>query len=414
MSFNADRDRRIFARYREHINPVYADFLRTYDLDRTIDHAEGSTLIDSRGKKYLDFVAGYGVFNLGHNPKSVVRALQSVFDTMPLWNRPFLSEPLVDFACELCSLAPEPLSQVLVCSSGAEAVDSAIKLARLVTRRKEIVSMESSFHGFTLGALSVSGIEREKMFFRPLLPEVRHAAFGDLAALSCLISETTAAVIVEPIQAEAGAVQPPPGTLRGIRTLCDQTGALMIVDEIRTGIGRTGSFCALEQEAICPDVLLLGKSLAAGIVPIGALLTRKEFGTKMGLSFAMTASSFSGNRLSCIAGLESLKLWKRGLSKAVSEMIPCMSKQTEQLFDNHKESISHITGGGMLAGLHFFNVQAVPKIIHACIQHGLLVSAAFCNKKCILLEPPLVLTPSELESGFEILDQAIKKTGCRQ
>jgi putrescine aminotransferase len=202
----------ILGRYSKYPNPNYASWLERLGLAITIERADGALLCDRAGHSYTDFIAGYGIFNVGHNPPRLLEALHRELDSRPLWNRPFLSAPLAELAERLSDLAPSGLNRVFVCSSGAEAVGSAIKLAQLSTRREEIVSAKGGFHGFTLGALSVSGIPAQSRPFRPLLPKVRHIEYGNVDALTSAVTEKTAAVLLEPIQAEVGAVTPHRGT----------------------------------------------------------------------------------------------------------------------------------------------------------------------------------------------------------
>ena len=301
----------VLAAYRAHISANYADFLERVDLACTVAEARGTTIRDSRGRTFLDFVAGYGVFNFGHNPPEVVSALRQELDAAPLWNRPFLQAPLAALAERLTARTGGLLDRVLLCSSGAEAVDSAIKLARLSTRRSGIVSAHGAFHGFTLGALSLCGLPVHARPFEPLLPDVTHVPFGDPTALAAAVSRNTAAVVLEPVQAEIGAEAPPAGFLAEARAICDAAGALLVVDEVRTGMGRTGPLFAVEDDGVVPDLLVLGKSLGAGIVPIGALLAQHRTWGRFGLTFSMSASSFSGNRLACVAALATLDLIER-------------------------------------------------------------------------------------------------------
>jgi len=216
--------------YRTHISSNYADFLERMDLACTVEEARGTIIRDSRGRSFIDFIAGYGVFNFGHNPSDVVRALCAELEAAPLWNRPFLQAPAARLAERLAALTGGALDRVLLCSTGAETVDSAIKLARLSTRRTEIVAAQGGFHGFTLGALSLCGIPIHARPYEPLLPDVTHVAFGDAQALAAAVSARTAAVVLEPVQAEIGAETPPAGYLAEARAICDAAGALLIVD----------------------------------------------------------------------------------------------------------------------------------------------------------------------------------------
>lgn len=397
-------DQEILSKYKEFLNPNYANWLERLGLAVTVDRAEGAMLWDSAGRSFIDFVAGYGIFGIGHNPPRLLQALHRELDACPLWNRPFLSGPLAELAERLADLTPRGLRRVFVCSSGAEAVESAIKLARLSTRREEIVSAKGGFHGFTLGALSVSGIPAQTRPFRPLLPGVRHVEYGDIDALKGAVTERTAAVLLEPIQAEIGAVTPPEGYLEAAREICDHADALLLIDEVRTGIGRTGSWFAIDREGVVPDVLILGKSLAGGIAPVGAIVAQDSVWGGFAVSFAMSASSFAGNRLTCIAALETLATMEREeiISKG-QRAATVLRNGLESLAADHPTLVRGVTGRGLLVGLHFVGPQEANQVIRACIKGGLLVAAAFCNSRCLLIEPPLTIEPQQLRQGLQVL-----------
>lgn len=406
-------DQELVNKYRKYLNPNHADFLERLGLATTVEEAKGAVLRDRRGRSFIDFVAGYGIFNLGHNPPRLLEALRRELDSLPLWNRPFLNAPLAELAEKLASLAPSGLSRVFVCSTGAEAVDSAIKLARLSTRRVEIIAAEGAFHGFTLGALSVSGIPALSRPFRPLLPEVRHIPYGDAETLSKAVSKRTAAVLLEPIQAEIGAVTPPEGYLTAAREICDRSGALLLIDEVRTGMGRTGPLFAVEHEGITPDVLILGKSLAGGIVPVGAIVARDRIWGRFGLSFSMSASSFAGNRLACIAALEALAIVETEKVLARGQRTGAILRAgLENLAADHPALVKGFTGRGLLLGLHFFGSREANEVIRRSIEGGLLVAAAFCSNRCLLIEPPLTIESGEVARGLRILTEACHRAAA--
>jgi len=400
--------------YRAHLSPNYADFLERLDLACTVDDARGIMLRDARGRSFIDFVSGYGIFNFGHNPPEIVRALRDELDAAPLWNRPFLQAPLARLASRLSALTAGELEKVLICSTGAEAVDSAIKLARLATRRTGIVAAQGSFHGFTLGALSLCGLPVHSRPFAPLLPDVTHVPFGDTAALAAAVSRSTAAVILEPVQAEIGAEVPPAGYLAAARAICDDAGALLVADEVRTGMGRTGPMFAVQDAGVMPDVLLVGKSLAGGIVPIGAMLARGRLWTRFGLSFSMSASSFSGNRLACVAALATLDLVERdGVLAPARESAALLRQALVELHGRHPDLLSRVTGCGLLLGLHFATPAIAGEVIRASIRDGLLVAAAFCNNRCVLLEPPLIVDRDTIGRAMEILTNVLDAVAAR-
>jgi putrescine aminotransferase len=397
--------------YRAHISSNYADFLERMDLACTVEEARGTIIRDSRGRSFIDFIAGYGVFNFGHNPSDVVRALCAELEAAPLWNRPFLQAPTARLAERLAALTRGALDRVLLCSTGAEAVDSAIKLARLSTRRTEIVAARGAFHGFTLGALSLCGIPVHARPYEPLLPDVTHVAFGDAPALAAAVSARTAAVVLEPVQAEIGAETPPAGYLAEARSICDAAGALLVVDEVRTGMGRTGPLFAIEEDGVMPDILLVGKSLGSGIVPIGAMLAHRRIWGRVGLTFTMSASSFSGNRLACIAALATLDQVDRSdVLERARKSAAVLRAGLEQLHTAHATLLDRITGRGLLVGLHFRTPQMASDVARIAIQRGLLVATAFCNNRCILLEPPLTITEAEIGQALHVLSEACDTT----
>jgi putrescine aminotransferase len=326
-----------------------------------------------------------------------------------------LSEPLAHLVAKLATIAPGDLNRVFLCSTGAEAVESAIKLARLATRRSEIVAAEGAFHGFTLGALSVSGIPGQTRPFKPLLPGVRHVPFGDAEALAAAISDDTAAVLLEPFQAEIGAATPPDGYLSAAREICDRAGALLMIDEVRTGMGRTGPLFAVEHEGVVPDVLLLGKSLSGGIVPIGAVVARSNIWGRFGLSFSMSASSFAGNRLACVSALAALDvLDENNVLEAGRAAAEILWTGLEELATDYSHLVTRLTGKGMLVGMHLQNNRVVDDVVSRAIAKGLLIGAAFCNGRCILVEPPLIIGPAELRRGLEALRNALDEVGSTQ
>ena len=399
---------RLLAAYEEYLNPNNAAFLKRLGLDSTVESASGAVIRDSRGREFVDLIAGYGVFNLGHNPERITRALRESLDGQPLWNRPFLSEPLATLAEKVVKTTPGDLSRVFFCSSGAEAVDSAIKLARLGGRRSEIVTVQGGFYGFTMGALSASGIPGQSRPFAPLVPGITHVSYGDVDALAAAVSEDTAAVLLEAVQAEVGAIDPPAGYLKAAREICDQSGALLMIDEVRTGMGRTGPAFAIEDEGIIPDVLMIGKSLAGGIVPVGAVVARAETWGRFGMSFAMSASSFAGNRLACVAANAAIDTMREeDVLASGRTAATALWKGLTELAAQHPDLITRLTGRGMLIGMHMANKRLADETVQHCVANDALVATAFCNGSCILFEPPLVITPELVQRGLDALARAL-------
>jgi putrescine aminotransferase len=244
-----------FEKYRAYVNPGLADLLRFIGYGELESRAEGAVVRDSQGREYLDFLASFGVFALGHRPPEVLKAVREQLDRVPLSSKLLLSEPAADLAELLASIAPGGLNRVFFTNSGAEAVEGALKIARAATGRKQIVAAENAFHGKTMGALSASGRPVYKEPFEPLVPGFVHVPFGDAAALERAVTGETAAVILEPIQGEAGVIVPGGDYLPAARRICDGAGALLILDEVQTGLGRTGKMFACEHWGVAPDIM---------------------------------------------------------------------------------------------------------------------------------------------------------------
>lgn len=298
------------SRFRRRINPPLADLFDQSGLGREFVHGAGSTLTTADGTRYLDFIAAYGALNTGHNHPAITSRLKSFLDNATPSFVQYVSMPAQasELAERLCDLAPGALERVFLSNSGAEAVESALKLARAATGRSKIVYAENSYHGKTFGALSVTGRESYRSPFGPLVPDTVAVPYGDVEALRAALTDA-AAFIVEPVQGEGGVVLPPPGYLTRAQELCRSAGAAFVVDEIQTGLGRTGAMFACEHEGLTPDVLCLAKSLSGGLVPIGATLATAEmwdaaYGS--GGRALLHTSTFGGGNFAAAAGLATL------------------------------------------------------------------------------------------------------------
>ena len=395
----------LFENYKQHCNAQHIEYLRRYGLLKIIKEASCAEIIDSNNKSYIDFVAGYGIFNIGHNHPKVIRELIRELDSNSGWNRPFLNEPHINFMHALVDITGGKMDKVFICSTGAEAVDTALKFTRLITGKSHIISATGAFHGYTIGAISVSGIPRQVTPFAPLLTDITHVPYGDIDALKNEITDKTAAVILEPVQAEIGAIDPPNGYMKKVNELCNEKEVLFIVDEVRTGVGRTGTFFAVQEEGFYPDMLIAGKSLGGGIVPVGALLTTSKHWKRFEYSFAMSASSFAGNRLTSVAGMKVLEIMKDEniLHNAVT-IGNVLKEGFGVLVEKFPHLYSKLTGRGMLLGLHCRSKLITDKVVQGCVEKGLLIAPAFCNPACILIEPPLVLSEEQVDNGLEIIN----------
>ncbi|GAA3155481.1 hypothetical protein GCM10010521_49200 [Streptomyces rameus] len=304
------RTARTARRFRTHVNPPMARLFAAHGMDRVFTRAEGCTLVAEDGTEYLDFVAGYGCLNLGHNHPAVTRALRGFLDLGAPTFVQYVSMPAhtAELAERLSDLAPPGLDRVFFSNSGAEAVEAALKLARAATGRSRLVHAENSYHGKTLGALSVTGRSGHTAAFRPLLPDCVAVPYGDTDALAAAL-DGAAALILEPVQGEGGVILPPPGYLAEAQRLCRRAGAAFVLDEIQTGLGRTGTVFAAEHDALEPDILCVAKSLSGGLVPLAATLARPELWDSAYGSTdraMLHSSTFGGGNLAAAVGLATL------------------------------------------------------------------------------------------------------------
>ncbi|MBX6395172.1 MAG: aspartate aminotransferase family protein, partial [Alicyclobacillaceae bacterium] len=315
---------------------------------------EGCFLYDEEGRQYIDCVAGYGSLPFGHRPRGVLDAVREQMERLALSSKVMPNRPAAELAEALACRVPGDLCFSFFCNSGAEAVEGALKLARAATGRAEFVAAEGGFHGKTFGALSVSGRERYRMPFYPLLPGVTHVPYGDVQALERAVNRRTAAVILEPVQGEGGVHVPPDGYLRAAREICDRNGALLILDEVQTGLGRTGRWFAMEKESVVPDILCLAKALGGGVMPIGCMMARPEAARAFWDDPLIHTSTFGGNAPAAAAGLATLRLLEENeIPSRVADAGTWLKGELERLSAEYPAWIREVRGEGFLLGVEF-------------------------------------------------------------
>ncbi|BDV36236.1 aminotransferase class III-fold pyridoxal phosphate-dependent enzyme [Methylocystis iwaonis] len=346
-------------RYRRHINPMMADFLHMLHCDHVFAKGEGCVLTDTEGRRFLDMVAGYGCLNLGHNPPVVVDALQRFLaEAQPNFVQYVsLPERTALLAERLCEMVGGGLQRAFFSNSGAEAIEAAIKLAKAANPRPRLLFAENSYHGKTLGALSVTGRDKHQRVFRPLLPGCFGVPFGDLQALERELAKgDVSAFVVEPIQGEGGVIVPPLGYLAGVQDLCRRFNALLIVDEVQTGLGRTGRMLASQWDGLEPDILALSKSLSGGLVPIGATLSKPEAWDAAYATadrFLLHTSTFGGCNFAAVAGLATLDC-------LIEQNLPARAEELGAYFKNELTRVAadypfvaEVRGRGLMLAIQF-------------------------------------------------------------
>jgi len=403
-------DKELFESYGSLMNSAYPHFLKRLGLDRVAVKAEQATITDSAGKVYIDCVGGYGLFNLGHNHPKIIKALKDQLNERQLFTKPFITELPVRLAEHLSQISPDDLTCSFVCNSGSEAIDNAIKLVRLHKAKGEIITATNSFHGYTFGALSASGIPSFKKFFEPLVPGMVHVPFGDIGALEDSISSNTAAILLEPIQHEAGVSLPPENYLPEVRRICDQRGIIFILDEIKTGFGKTGYLFACEHFKVVPDILVIGKSLGGGLIPIGALITKKELWKKFGLNFAMSASSFAGNILASRAALATIQiLQEETILDDCKRKGHIFLKTLQSYRERYPKLLKASNGLGLLIGVETVKPQAAIALVKDMIGQSVLTASAFGNPAVLMIEPPLVISLEQTQAVLTAFEKACER-----
>jgi len=297
--------------YQKYHNPSLARLYKFAGYNSIEWEAEGVYIKDIEGKEYIDCAGGYGVFSLGHRHPEIVAAVREQLDRMPLSSKLFFSTHIGELSRLLAEITPGELTYSFFCNSGAEAVEGALKLARLATGKPQIISTVNSFHGKTCGALSVSGRPVFQEGFDPLLPELCHVPFGDVKALEEAINDKTAAVILEPIQGEGGIIIPPDGYWPEIRRICTEKEVLLIADEVQTGLGRTGKMFAVEHYGVVPDIMTLAKALGGGVMPAGAFIAIPSVWKCFKNNPLVHTSTFGGNPLACVAAIKTIEILRR-------------------------------------------------------------------------------------------------------
>lgn len=366
--------------------------------------ADCATLYDANGKEYIDLIGGISVANIGHRHPKVIEAIQKQLDAylhIMVYGE-FVEAPQVKYAKLLTDHLPPSLNSVYFTNSGAEAVEGAMKLAKRVTNRTQIIAFKNSYHGSTQGALSIIGDEYWRNAFRPLLPDVLHLEYNPIAIGSFEslgeITEATACVILETVQAEAGIIVPSTEWIQALRKKCSTTGTLLILDEIQAGFGRTGKLWGFEHFNIIPDVLLLGKALGGGM-PLGAFIADKK------LMDAFTENpvlghitTFGGHPVCCAAGMAAmLALLEEGWIDRV--------KQKEQLFRSlliHPK-IKAVRSFGLWMAVEFDSFETNKKIIDACIEKGILTDWFLFASDCMRISPPLIMSEEQIKISCKII-----------
>lgn len=394
--------------YRRHVNSGLATLYGLVGMPAEV-RSEGSLVFDEHDQAHLD-CGGYGVFITGHRHPRVVEAVRAQLDTHPLATRALLCPQLALAAESLAAVAPGDLAYVCFGSSGAEAVEIGIKLARL-NGKTRLVSMEGGFHGKTLGALSVNGRARYREPFAPLLSQVEVVPFGDIERLGQALSAAgeRTCVILEPVQGENGVVVPPDGYLREVQTVCRRHGAFLILDEIQTGLGRLGAWWGADREAVVPDVLLVGKSLSGGCVPVSAAIATPQAFEALNRDPLLHSSTFAGNPIAMAAARAAVNVIKSeelvGRARDLGAYL--LASLRRVLGDAPPSVVREVRGVGLLLGIEFAAEHIAGDFIFELLRRKVIVSTSLNAHRVVRFTPPAVLTQAETDWLLGAVGEAV-------
>lgn len=399
------------AKYEKYINPAQAKLFRFMGLASIEGHAEGWTITDSEGVEFIDCLGGYGMFALGHRHPKVVEAVERELHAMPMCGKVLFNRPMADLAEALAEITPGQLQYSFFVNSGTEAVEGCLKVARLATKRKKFVAANNAFHGKTMGSLTATGRDLYRDPFKPLLNDFTHVEFGDADALASVVDEETAAVILEPIQGEGGIIVPPAGYLKRAKEICEAKGALLIADEVQTGIGRTGKWFGVNHEGVESDLMACAKALGGGVMPIGAIIgTPRAWQGLIEAPFLHT-STFGGNQLACAAGVAAIKAIKEeNLLERGAEAGAYLKAGLETIAAEYPSVIKEIRGRGMMLGIELTKEGAGGMLMSLMIDKRIIVAYTLNNPKVIRMEPPLIMPKNVIDYVLENFRDAVKTT----
>ena len=398
--------------FETYVNPALSQVLKFIGFEGVESHALGCLVWDTSGREYLDCLGGYGTMSVGHSHPKIIAAVKEQLDKMSQSSRVLFNAPQAALAKKLAEITPGDLQYSFFCNSGTEAAEAAIKFARISTGRTKLVSTEGAYHGKTLGALSVSGRDKYKKPFAPLINDCVLVPFNDIEALENAIDGTVAAFLVEPVQGEGGIHVASDEYLQRARELCDEHGALLVLDEVQCGLGRTGKMWACEHANVVPDMLLLAKALSGACVPIGAVVARPHVWEFWNENPLIHSTTFGGNPLACAAALATLQVL------ADENMVESSRVQGDKLMARLKatqakypQCVKDVRGRGLMIGVEFGHEDITGLVLSGMAQRDVLVVPyTFNNATVTRFEPPLMISDEQIEWAATAFEEAVAQT----
>lgn len=405
-------DATVVQTFSDYVNPALSQVLQFIGFSSYEVEAQGSIVRDSTGREFLDCLGGYGTMSLGHSHPKIVAACKAQLDRMAFSSRVLFNAPQAMLAKKLAEVTPGALHYSFFCNSGAEAAEASIKFARITTGRKKLVSAKGAYHGKTVGALSVSGRDKYKTPFGPLVTDVQNVEWNSIEELEAAIDSDTAAVLLEPIQGEGGINVASDEYLQAARRLCDERGAFLIFDEIQCGLGRTGKMWGCDWAGVEPDMMLLAKALSGGAIPIGAVVAHPKIWEFWGDAPLIHSSTFGGNPLACIAGLATLEiLEEENLIERAAHAGDLLMKGLRETQAKFPHLVKEVRGRGLMIGVEFPLEDITSLVLAGLAQRDVLVVPyTFNNPTVTRFEPPLNISDEHIEWAVRAFDEAVAQT----
>lgn len=405
--------------FRENVNPGFLSYRKTVTKDGQFAAVEwsdnGACFKDVNGKEYIDCLGGFGIYNVGHRNPKVVKAVTDQLKHQALHSQDLLDPLRAMLAKILADITPGDLKYAFFTNSGTESVEAALKLAKMYSERTTFISTTRAFHGKSLGSLSGTAKGMFRKPFLPLIPGFRHVPFGDIEMMrktfeTCaFVGEDVAAVILEPIQGEGGIILPPDNYLKEVRDLCDQFGALLIFDEVQTGMGRTGKMFAAELYDVVPDILCLAKAFGGGVMPAGAVVAKEEVFKSWFPNPFMHTTTFGGNPLACAAAIATIGiLIEENLPERAAVVGEYFLNELKEAAKEHEDKVQEIRGKGLMIGIEFHEDELGYEVSKGMFDRGILVAGTLINSKTIRIEPALNISYEEVDKVVSTFKEVLE------
>jgi len=404
--------------YNNYINPGWLKYRKSVSTNEAFIEWEDhdSYFTDVYGEQFIDCLGGFGIYNAGHRNPEIMKYVRKQLERQTLHSQELL-DPLRGYlAHALAEVTPGDLQYCFFTNGGAEAVEMALKLARIATGKRWIVSTLGGFHGKSMGAISVGGKATYREPYLPIVQQVAHAVYGDIDDMTNTIEklvkvgESIAAVILEPVQGEAGVIVPPPGYLKAVRALCDKYDIALILDEIQTGMGRTGSYFRCIAEDVVPDIMTYGKAFGGGIMPITGIIARPKMWVEPLVEnpWLLGSPTFGGNPLCCAAALASLNyMIEHDTPKMAKEKGEYLMGKLQVLKEKYPQLIHDIRGIGLIIGIEFFESEQGYAFAKGMFARKIMTAGTLNNAKTIRIEPPLTISLDDINTVLEKMEEAL-------